>query len=240
MPITDLRRGLAAAAALGLLSLPAQAAGVEEPLWTLFELERLEYQAADDADTVAWEGQVRIGTDENKIALNTEGEYDLDADAFEKVETQLLYLRPISDFFDLQVGLRHDFEPDPSRSYAVLGVNGLAPHWLEVDANLFLSEKGDASARLDVEYDILITQRLILQPAVELNVALSDDEEAGVFSGVTDMETGLRLRYEVSREVAPYIGVNYEQTFGETADHRRAHGEDTERFSVVAGLRSFF
>lgn len=240
MPTTDLHRILAAAAVLGLAALPARAAGMDDPFYTLFELERLEYQASDDSDTVAWEGQFRAGTDENKVALKTEGEYDLDADAFEKAEAQLLYLRPISDFFDIQAGVRHDIEPDPSRTYAVLGVNGLAPHWLEVDANLFVSEKGDLSARVDAEYDILITQRLILQPAAEVNVAFSDDEEAGVFSGVTGLETGLRLRYEITRAVAPYVGVAWERSFGETADHVRAHGEDPERFSVLAGIRTFF
>lgn len=240
--ITD-RRPLAAAAVLAGLAAaaaPASAADMHEPLFGAVEIERLEYQASDQADTVAWEAEGRYGGDTHKVAVKTEGEYDRDAPAFEKAEGQLLYQRMVSEFFDLQVGVRHDLEPDPERTHAVLGITGLAPHWVEVDAALFLSETGDASARLDLEYDLLLTQSLVLQPAVEVNVAFSDDTAAGVYAGVTGVEAGLRLRYELTREVAPYVGVAWERAFGKTADHIRAHGEDPERVALVGGLRISF
>lgn len=218
----------------------AAAAEVEDPIWSLVKVDKLEYRAADEADSVAWSAQARAGTDTNKIAVKTSGEYVLDEDTFEKVETQILYMRMATDFFDVQAGIRHDFEPDPERTYAVLGINGLAPQWFEVDANLFLSDQGDASARIEAEYDILLTQRLVLQPQAEVNVAFSDDRPLGIGAGVSSIEAGLRLRYEIKREFAPYVGVAWERKLGETAILTRAGGEDPERTSLVAGVAVFF
>ena len=141
---------------------------------------------------------------------------------------------------NLQAGVRYDFEPDPSRAYGVLGFAGLAPYFFEIDANLFVSDQGDLSARLEVDYELLLTQKLVLQPVAEINVAFSEDAEVGVGSGVSDLELGLRLRYEVAREFAPYLGINWEVKFGETADMARDEGEDVDVFSLVAGVRIQF
>lgn len=235
------KTALLAAAALLLAAPTVQAADAHgTPVWGLVKVDKLEYRASDDTDSVAWSAQARAGTDTDKVAFKTSGEYVPDSDTFEKVETQLLYMRMATDFFDVQAGIRHDFDPNPERTYAVLGVNGLAPQWFEVDANLFLSDRGDASARIEAEYDILLTQRLILQPQAEVNVAFSDDRPLGIGAGFSSVEAGLRLRYEIEREVAPYIGVAWERGLGETAMRTRADGEDPERTSFVAGISVFF
>lgn len=213
---------------------------LDDQLFTLVKIDQLEFRSQDGDDVASWDGQARIGNDLHKLALKSEGEYVLDPDTMETAEFQLLYLRMISDFFDVQAGLRHDFQPNPSRTYAVLGINGLAPQWFEVDASLFLSDEGDVSARFHVEYDILFTQRLVLQPNAEVNVAFSDDEPTGVGSGISDIELGLRLRYEFVREFAPYLGIQWERKLGNTSDFARAEGEDDNVFSIVAGVRVFF
>lgn len=223
-----------------LLGVPAQAEKMDDDLFTLVKIDQLEYRYQDGNDLLVWEGQGRIGNDENKLTLKTEGEYVRNADLFENAEVQFLYQRLISDFFDAQIGIRHDIKPDPSRTFGVIGINGLAPQWFETDASLFVSTKGDTSLRLEAEYDILFTQRLVLEPSVELNIAFSDDEATGVGSGLSDVELGLRLRYEIVREVAPYIGINWERKVGRTADFASEEGEESNVFSIVAGLRIFF
>jgi copper resistance protein B len=119
-------------------------------------------------------------------------------------------------------------------------VSGLARQWFEIDASAFVSEKGDASLRLDADYEILLTQRLILEPALTLDAALSDDKAVGTAAGFTSLETGLRLRYEIEREIAPYLGINWERKLGATADLARAAGEDPDVLSVVTGVRLMF
>lgn len=220
----------------------AHAEKMDDQLFTLVKIDQLEYRAQSGNDLIVWDGQGRIGNDENKLTLKTEGEYERKADAenFESAETQLLYQRLVSDFFDAQIGIRHDIKPDPSRTFGVIGVNGLAPQWFEVDASFFVSHKGDTSLRFEAEYDILFTQRLVLEPSAEIDIAFSDDRDTGVGSGLSKAELGLRLRYEITREFAPYIGVNWETKIGETADFANDEGEDTDVFSVVAGLRVFF
>lgn len=228
------------AVAFATASMPASAELMDDDLFLLILVDEFEYRVRDGSDLVAWEGQARIGNDDHKVALKSSGEYNLDADKVDAGEFQFLYMRPIGTFTDLQVGLRHDVKPDPDRTYAVLGANGLAPQWFEFDASGFLSNEGDASVRLEAEYDILLTQRLVLQPAAELNVALSDDKPTGIGSGISDIGLGLRLRYEVAREFAPYIGFNWERKVGQTADFAREDGEDTNDLAGVIGVRLFF
>jgi copper resistance protein B len=223
-----------------LVGTPVQAEKMDDQLFTLVKIDQLEYRQQDGNDLIVWEGQGRIGNDEHKLTLKTEGEYERNADKFESAEVQLLYQRMISDFFDAQIGIRQDIKPDPSRTYGVIGINGLAPQWFETDASLFVSNKGDASLRLEAEYDILFTQRLVLAPSAEINIAFSDDEPTGVGAGLSDVELGLRLRYEITREFAPYVGINWERKIGKTSDFASEEGEDSNVFSVIAGVRMFF
>jgi len=215
-------------------------AGMGGQTSNLIMAERLEYQSNDGDELLLWDGQGWIGGDINKFWVKTEGEFQLDETRFEEVEVQALYSRAISPYFDLQAGVRHDLEPGPSRSFAVLGLQGLAPYWFEVDAALFLSDDGDLSARIEAEYEINITQRLILQPRAEFNLNAQDVPEYEIGSGLGTMDAGLRLRYEIQREFAPYIGISWSRAFGDTADFRRAAGDKAGNLSFVTGLRFWF
>ncbi|WP_332771109.1 copper resistance protein B [Phenylobacterium sp.] len=207
-----------------------------EPAWKVM-LSTAELRPASGEDSYAWEGEAWYGGDAHRLVVKTEGE---GADHLESAELQALYSRPISPYFDLQVGLRHDFEPTPSRTYATLGFEGLAPYWFELEGAAFLSDKGDISARLEGSYDLRLTQKLILEPRAEINLAAQDDSATGVGSGLTDTELGLRLRYEFRREFAPYVGVVHERKYGRTADFARAAGEDVDTTRLVIGLRAWF
>ncbi|MEW9854613.1 copper resistance protein B [Novosphingobium sp. M1R2S20] len=198
-----------------------------------------EYQARGGDDGYRWDGEAWIGGDINRFTLKSEGEGSFGG-ALDGAEVQALYSRALDPYWNLQVGLRHDFGPDPSRTYAVVGVEGLAPYWFEVEGALFLSDKGDLFARAEAYYDQRITQDLVLQPRVEANLAAQDVPENRIGSGLTNLELGLRLRFERKREFAPYVGLSWERQFGDTAKFSRAVGEDTGGFAFVAGVRTWF
>jgi len=202
-------------------------------------LDRLEYRMGKGADGYHWEGEGWIGGDINRFAFKTEGEGAFGG-PLERAEVQALYSRAVDPWFNLEAGVRHDIRPDPRRTYAVVGIEGLAPYWFEVSAQAFLSNRGDAHLRLEGSYDQRISQRLILQPAAEINVAAQDVPELGIGSGVSDVELGLRLRYEFAREFAPYVGVNWERKLGDTARFARADGERASATSLVMGVRFWF
>ena len=201
-------------------------------------LERLEARVVEGEDHYLWDAQAWYGGDHDKLWLKSEGEGAFGGH-IESAEVQALWSHAIGPFFDFQAGVRYDFEPD-SRAHAVLGVQGLAPYMFEVDAAAFLSDKGDLTASFEAEYDQRITQRLILQPLVEVALSAQDIPERRLGAGVTSVETGLRLRYEFAREFAPYIGVGYEAMIGDTADFARTAGEDPDGFSLLLGLRAWF
>ena len=206
------------------------------------QMEELEYRQGDqNQNLLVWDGDAFFGTDELKLRWLGKGEYDSDGDVLETMENQLVLQKPISDFFDIKAGVRLDSPEGADRWFGVIGVTGLAPQWIEVDADLFVSETGDVSARLDAEYELLITNRLILTPSVEIDVALSDDREIGVASGLNSIEVGMRLSYDVvDRAVSPYVGVVYERKFGRTADFARDEGEDPSALFAVVGVKLMF
>lgn len=171
----------------------------ERDVFWFLQMDRLEYQ--QEEDTWLWDMQGWVGGDEQKLWWKTEGEVDGN-----DAELQLLYSRAISSYWDLQLGVRHVVEPEPSEYSAVIGIQGLAPQWFEIDAAAFLDENGDLEARLEVEYDLLLTQQLVLQPRIELS---SENEKT---------EFGLRLRYEIRREIAPYVGVSWHDSQGQRGD----------------------
>lgn len=212
----------------------------DNPIIPFVLLDRLEYRWNDEgADGRLWDAQGWIGRDWNKLWFKTEGE-DAVAGPTEEAEVQALYARLIAPFWYLQAGLRYDTRPAPSRTFAVLGVQGLALYWFDIEATAFVSDAGETSARLEAEYDLLLTQRLILQPRIETNVAAQAVEERGIGRGVNNVELGLRLRYEIKREFAPYLGVVWSRKLGETADLAEAQGEDVRRAAIVAGIRAWF
>jgi len=202
-------------------------------------IDRLEYRALSGGDGYHWEGEGWIGGDVNRLAIKSEGEGETGG-RLESAELQLLYSRAIDPWWNIVGGMRQDFRPRPERTYATIGIEGLAPYWFEVEGQLFVSTRGDAHARLEASYDQRITQRLILQPAMEVNIAAQDVPELGIGSGLSDIELGLRLRYEFAREFAPYVGVNWERKLGDTARYAQRVGDDPAATSLVMGLRFWF
>jgi len=207
-----------------------------------FQLEEFEYRKGDENEKIAvWDGDAFYGTDDAKLRWISEGEYDTDASSFEVLENQLVGQVPISDFFDAKLGVRADTPKGTDRWYGVLGIAGLAPQWFEVDANFFVSEEGDTSARLDVEYELLLTNRLILTPSAEIDAAFSEDREIGVGSGLSSAEVGIRLSYDVvDRLFSPYIGIVHETKLGNTKDLSEEEGEDTSAWFATVGFKALF
>ena len=198
-----------------------------------------EVKIRNGRDAYEWGGETWYGGDINRLVVKTEGEGEFGA-GVESAEVQALYSRAIGPYFDLQAGVRYDFEPDPSRVYAAIGFEGLAPGFFDVEGALFLSDRGELLRRIEGYYDQRITQNLILQPRAELNFAAQSSEDIGVGVGLTNAEIGLRLRYDIAREFAPYVGVQYERAFGRTRDFLRDEGEATGGWSFLAGIRFWF
>jgi copper resistance protein B len=206
------------------------------------QFEEFEYRYSDDDEELgSWDGDIFYGTDDLKVRWLTKGEYAVDEQAYEKLENQLVGQMPVSDFFDAKAGVRFDTPEGPDRTYGVVGITGLAPQWFEIDANLYVSEEGDTSAELDAEYELLLTNRLILAAALDATVAFSEDREIGVGKGLVSTETGLRLSYDlIDRSFSPYIGVVHERKYGDSEDFVRAEGGAAESWFAVLGARLSF
>ncbi len=203
-------------------------------------IDRLEAGFGDDDETWLWDVQGWSGGDINRFWWKSEGEGGLD-DGLEEAELQALYSRALTPFWDVQAGVRQDFRPDgEDTTHLVLGLQGLAPHWWEVDAAAFLSTEGDLTARVEAEYDQRITRRLILQPRFEIDLSASDIPALEIGSGLSSAEAGLRLRYEFRKELAPYVGVEWSRSFGDTADYIEARGGEPEDIRFVVGLKAWF
>ena len=198
-----------------------------------------EYRVQKGGDAYRWDGEGWFGGDIDRFVVKTEGEGAVRG-GLESGEVQALYSRAIDPWFNLQAGVRHDFKPGPARTYATVGFEGIAPYWFEVEGAVFLSDKGDVLGRLEGYYDQRITQHLILQPRVELNFAAQDVPANGIGSGLSDAELGLRLRYEIKREFAPYVGISWERKVGDSARFARAAGDRVEATSLVLGIRAWF
>jgi copper resistance protein B len=204
-----------------------------------FRAERLEVGFAGGEESYAWEADFFYGEPLDRLWIKSEGEGGFGR-GLHHGEVQALWGHAVSPFFDLQAGLRYDFAPDPERAHLALGVQGLAPYWIEVDAAAFLSDEGELTARIEAEHDLRITQRLILQPLVEIALSAQDIPELGIGAGLSTSEVGLRLRYEIVPEFAPYLGVLWEQAYGRAADFREAAGEESGSVRLVAGVRLWF
>ena len=202
-------------------------------------IDQLEVRIGNGEEGYRWDAQGWYGGDINKLYITTEGEGSFGEET-EDAEVQALWSRAITPWFDFQAGLRYDFRPEPKRGHLVVGLQGLMPYLFEVDAAAFVSDDGDVSARVEAEYDLLMTQRLILQPRAEVNLAVQEVAELGIGSGINDVELGVRLRYEFAREFAPYVGVHWERKLGETADFARDEGESVDDLFFLAGVRIWF
>ena len=206
------------------------------------QFEEFEYRYSDDDEELGtWNADFFYGTDELKVRWLTKGEYAIEEQAYEKLENQLVGQVPISKFFDAKAGVRFDTSDGPDRTYAVLGIAGLAPQWFEIDANLYVSNEGDTSAELDAEYALLFTNYWILTATLDATVAFNEDTDIGVGKGLVSTETGLRLSYDlIDRSFSPYIGIVHERKYGDTADFARAGGDGAENWFAVLGARLSF
>jgi len=186
-----------------------------------------------------WDGQAWIGGDAHRLWLKSEGFLDGGGKVEDGIH-ELLYDRPISTYFDLQAGLRYDLDSRASRGWAAVGVQGLAPLFFNVEATAYASDSGHFAARFRGSYDLLLTQVLILQPELELNAYSKSDPGRGIGPGIADIDAGLRLRYEITRKFAPYLGVTYQERFAGTAGFAHREGERASDLRVVLGIRSWF
>lgn len=202
-------------------------------------VDQLEVRVRDGRDGYFLNVEGWWGGDINKLWLKSEIEGEFGAKP-EQAELQALWSHAIDPWFDLQAGLRYDFAPDDGPAHFVIGVQGLAPYWIEIDAAAFISTRGDVTARFEAEHDARLTRRLVLQPRVEADFALQDVPREGLGSGLSTAEVGLRLRYEIEPNFAPYVGVEYDRAFGDTRKFRRREDEDLGGFSFVAGIRAWF
>lgn len=190
-------------------------------------------------ESYRWDGEAWFGGDINRFVFKYEGEGEFGG-PLDDLELSGLYSRAISPYWNLQAGVRYDVKPDPSRTYAVIGVEGLAPYWFEITAAAFVSNKGEVRGRIEGYYDQRITQKLILQPRLEANFSAQTIPELGVGAGLSNLELGVRLRYEIEKEFAPYIGFEWVRQFGESARFTRASGGQVSDPHLVMGVRVWF
>ena len=230
-PITDADRAAAFPAVHGH-------ATHDDGIHYLVLFDQLDWQDAEEGNLISWDAAAWVGRDLDKLWLRTEGER---ADGTtESLDLEVLWGHAFARWWEFVAGARHDFEPGPSQTWAAFGVQGVAPYKFEVQATAYLGEAGQTAAELEGEYEVLLTNRLILQPRVELRFHGKDDFERGIGSGLSTTELGLRLRYEIRRELAPYIGVAWEHKSGDTADLARLNGEAVEDTRWLAGLSIWF
>jgi copper resistance protein B len=206
---------------------------------SLVLIDRLETSFGDGSEAYSWDAQGWVGGDINRFWWKSEGGGDFGG-RLEDVEVQALYSHAFAPFFDFQTGVRQTYRPEGDRTDLVVGVQGLAPYWFEVDGALFLSNKGELTARAQAEYDQRITQRWILQPRVEVSLSAEDIPELSVGSGLSSVQLGARLRYEFKKEFAPYVGVEWTRRFGNTRDFLQTQGRSAEDTRFVVGIRAWF
>jgi len=210
----------------------------DDPIITKLMIDQLEIRDAESDNQFVLEAELWIGKDLNKFWVKTEIEKV--GSNTEEAELQLLYSRAIAPFWDFQLGVRRDFKPKPTRDWFAIGFKGLAPYYFEIDTALFLGEDNRTALRVEAEYEMMLTQKLVLSPEIEANFYSKTDDETEVGSGLSDLSIGLRLRYEIKREFAPYIGVNWSKKYGGTANFARTAGEKTSDTQFVIGLRAWF
>jgi copper resistance protein B len=202
-------------------------------------VDRFEANLGTGSDWFSVDADAWYGGDSNKLWVKAEIEGEVGV-GVEEAEVQALWSRAIDPWFDFQAGIRYDARRGPDRGYFVLGVQGLAPYWIEVDAATFVSDQGDVTARIEAEHDVRITQKLILQPRAELALALQDVPDELIGSGLSSAELGLRLRYEITPQFAPYVGYEYSRAFGDTRRFLKAAGHSANSSKVVVGIRTWF
>ena len=198
-------------------------------------IDRAEWREQNDA--LAWTGSAWYGGDYNKLMFKSEGEIENDQ---EHVRSEALWDRVIGTWWNLQTGIRFDSGTGPTRTWGAIGIDGLAPYWIEVESTFYIADEGRTALRMELRHDFRLTQRLILQSQLEANAYGRSDAQRRLGSGFADLEGGLRLRYEFRREFAPYVGVQWTSLFGRTAEYAREDSVDSDELQFIAGLRFWF
>jgi len=209
-----------------------QAAGADDPIRTMFIMDKFEI-LDNDENSREWEGSFYIGYDIDKLYVYSEG--SATSDGLESSQNEVVYSRAITPFWDIQAGIAYDKNSDTSKTWGEIAIAGLAPYFFETRAALLVNGDGNIGLRLDAEYEALITQKLILTPSLEADFYTKDDPAMQIGSGFSSVEAGLRLRYEIIREFAPYVGVTWEKTFGRTRDFN-----SVDETSLLIGIRFWF
>lgn len=243
-----LRNGLVVTTAVAGLAVAMNPSAVaaqvmDDHIYSMILIDQLEMRQVGGQQPIGWQASAWVGGDLTRIWLKSEGEIPTTARGG-RAEAQTLFSRLISPFWEFQAGLRIDARReaggDRARLQAAVGFEGLAPYWFDVEPVLFVSTAGDISARVEATHDMFITQRLLLQPRVDVNIAVQKVPDYGVGSGLNDLDVGFRLRYEIRREFSPYIGFRWERRFAGTADLARQAGEHVSITSLLGGVRFWF
>lgn len=204
--------------------------------YVLFD--QLEWQASGDTKGGIWDVKSWVGGDVNRVWIHSEGASE--GSSLEEAEVHATYGRSVSRWWDVVAGVRQDFRPGPAQTWATVGIQGLAPQLFDVQATLYIGGSAATLARFEAEYDLLMTNRLVLQPLFEINIYGKAIPEREIGAGISSTEAGLRLRYEIRREFAPYVGLVWHRQFGGTADFSEAAGRDIGGWRFAAGLRTWF
>lgn len=214
----------------------------DDPWFTTVGSDRLEWRSSEenDNDVLLWDVSAWIGDDDEKVYVESEGEWEENHSEAEAATLELLYGRAVTAFWDLRMGVRQDLEPEPERSFAVIGLMGMAPQWIETDLNFNVGETGDYRLDLESEYNLFLSQRLVLQPRLETEVAFREQPELNLGDGFTGVELGTRLRYEYHRKFAPYLGFSWESDLGETRDLTQRAGDDPDALFAVVGVKFWY
>ena len=221
-----------------LLSSTAFAMENDDPIVTKVMIDQLETRIQNGDDPLVLEARAWVGTDLDKFVIKASAEQV--KNDLEELELQALYSRAIDPYWDFQVGLRQDQKPTPVRNWLALGFAGVAPYWFDIDSTLFIGESNQVALRFKAEYEAMITQKWVLSPEIEVNLYSKDDAATGAGSGLSNTQFGLRLRYEIWREFAPYIGINWNKQYGNTATFTKNAGGNTEASQLVVGIRAWF
>ncbi len=234
-----MKKRLMTMALAGMLPLAAQAGMEDDPTLVKVMIDQMEIRSTDGPNPFVLEADAWIGKDLNKAWFKLSGER-VDGE-WEALDVEARYSRAIDTYWDLQIGLRHDARPsNETRDWLAVGIRGLAPYFFDIDSSVYVNKDGRVGLNFQAEYEMLFTQKLILTPEITADFFSKSDKDLDSGSGLASTEMGLRLRYEIRREFAPYIGVNWEKSYGQTADLRKAAGEKTDDVQIVAGIRIWF
>ena len=207
---------------------------LDQMRFTHLQVDELEWRNGDGTESAHWNAEAYYGDSLHRIGIETEGERN--DGTTERANGELLYRYAVAPFWDMKLGWRHDFQPSPQRDWLAIGIDGLAPYGIDSEAMLYLGDSGRALLELKLGYELLLTQRLSLQPEFKLRLASEEDRDTHSGDGWNHAEAGLRLRYDITRKFAPYVGVVWERAYGDSADFMQANGEDVERTQIIAGL----